>query len=88
MFIVECVSFILMIIIYFCNFVTFFLIFTIFFPYYSQFLEHSKSTHPLGRVGHTREVAEVVVFLASEKASFVTGVTIPIDGGRHATCLR
>ena len=35
----------------------------------------------LGRFGKSEEVAEVVVFLASEKASFVTGAVINIDGG-------
>ena len=37
---------------------------------------------PLGRVGHPREVGLVSVFLASEAASYITGQTIAIDGGR------
>ena len=36
---------------------------------------------PLGRVGHPQEFADVVVFLASERASYVTGVSIAVDGG-------
>ncbi|MEM7249942.1 MAG: SDR family NAD(P)-dependent oxidoreductase [Pseudomonadota bacterium] len=40
------------------------------------------SRTPLGRVGDASEVAEVVAFLASDKASYVTGETIYIDGGR------
>jgi NAD(P)-dependent dehydrogenase (short-subunit alcohol dehydrogenase family) len=36
---------------------------------------------PLGRFGEPREVAGPVVFLASDQASFVNGVTLPIDGG-------
>src|SRR5437870_5307641 len=37
---------------------------------YANFLEHSKTTHPLGRVGRANEVAELVFYLASEKASW------------------
>lgn len=55
---------------------------------YAEFLEHSKSTHALGRVGNVTEVAEAIVFLASERASFITGALLPIDGGRHAMCPR
>jgi NAD(P)-dependent dehydrogenase (short-subunit alcohol dehydrogenase family) len=55
---------------------------------YSAFLEHSKSTHPLGRVGQAGEVAELILFLASDRAGWITGVTVSIDGGRAATCLR
>lgn len=36
---------------------------------------------PLGREGQPRELAEVVAFLCSERASFITGATIPVDGG-------
>ena len=55
---------------------------------YAAFLERSKQTHPLGRAGEAGEVAELILFLASEKAGHMTGETIPIDGGRHLTCLR
>jgi NAD(P)-dependent dehydrogenase (short-subunit alcohol dehydrogenase family) len=55
---------------------------------YQAFLEHSKTTHPLGRVGQTSEVAELIYFLASEKASWITGATYEIDGGRAQTCAR
>ncbi len=55
---------------------------------YRQFLEHSKTTHPLGRVGEPREVAELIYFLASEKAAWITGATYEIDGGRAQTCAR
>ncbi|KAG5684227.1 hypothetical protein PVAND_013465 [Polypedilum vanderplanki] len=55
---------------------------------YAAFLERSKTTHPLGRPGTVDEVSEVITFLASSKASFITGAQVPIDGGRHATCLR
>jgi NAD(P)-dependent dehydrogenase (short-subunit alcohol dehydrogenase family) len=55
---------------------------------YERFLEHSKTTHPLGRVGDPKEIAELVLFLASEKAAWITGGTYSIDGGRALTCAR
>ena len=42
------------------------------------------SRTPLKRVGSPREIGDVVAFLASEKASYVTGETIYVDGGRIA----
>ncbi len=39
---------------------------------------------PLGRLGQPHEVAEVAAFLASDRASFVTGAIVPVDGGRVA----
>ena len=55
---------------------------------YAGFLEHAKDTHPLGRAGSPDEIAELIAFLLSEKAAWITGETIAIDGGRHLTCLR
>jgi NAD(P)-dependent dehydrogenase (short-subunit alcohol dehydrogenase family) len=55
---------------------------------YENFLEHSKTTHPIGRVGDPKEIAELVFYLASEKASWITGATYQIDGGRALTCAR
>jgi NAD(P)-dependent dehydrogenase (short-subunit alcohol dehydrogenase family) len=55
---------------------------------YEKFLEHSKTTHPLGRVGDPKEIAELIFYLASEKASWITGGTYQIDGGRALTCAR
>ncbi|XP_055373040.1 uncharacterized oxidoreductase TM_0325-like [Condylostylus longicornis] len=55
---------------------------------YNKFLEHSKNTHAMGRPGQASEVAEAIAFLASECASFTTGTSIPVDGGRHAMCPR
>lgn len=55
---------------------------------YEAFLERSKTTHPLGRVGKPEEVADLILFLASSKAGWITGATFAIDGGRGQTCAR
>ncbi len=55
---------------------------------YKKFLENAKKTHPLGRPGEASEIAELVFFIASEKASWITGATYEIDGGRGQTCAR
>jgi len=55
---------------------------------YAEFLERSKTTHPLGRVGTPEEIAGVIAFLVSPASGWITGETVAIDGGRHLTCLR
>lgn len=55
---------------------------------YEKFLEHSKTTHPLGRVGRTEDIAEAILFLASARSGWITGETLAVDGGRHLTCAR
>jgi NAD(P)-dependent dehydrogenase (short-subunit alcohol dehydrogenase family) len=55
---------------------------------YAAFLAHSKTTHPLGRPGTPEEIADLIAFLVSPAAAWMTGETISIDGGRHLTCLR
>ena len=55
---------------------------------YQAFLERSKTTHPIGRVGKAKEIAELILFLASPHAGWITGVTYSIDGGRAQTCAR
>ncbi|XP_071447789.1 3-oxoacyl-[acyl-carrier-protein] reductase FabG-like [Hetaerina americana] len=55
---------------------------------YKKFLEHSKETHALGRPGTAEEVAKAIAFLASDDASFITGATLAVDGGRNIMCPR
>lgn len=46
-----------------------------------EVVDNLVNLHPIGRLGEPREVARTVLFLASDDASFITGVTLPIDGG-------
>lgn len=55
---------------------------------YANFLEKCKQTHALQRPGNVDEVAAAIQFLSSESSSFITGVNLPVDGGRHAMCPR
>jgi NAD(P)-dependent dehydrogenase (short-subunit alcohol dehydrogenase family) len=55
---------------------------------YRAFLERSKETHPIGRPGQADEIADLILFLCSPRAAWITGDTISIDGGRHLTCAR
>ncbi len=55
---------------------------------YEAFLTHSKTTHPIGRPGKPEEVGDLIYYLASDKAGWITGATYEIDGGRGQTCAR
>ena len=55
---------------------------------YAGFLERSKTTHPIGRVGRPEEVAALILFLLSDEAGWVTGATMSIDGGRALASAR
>ena len=45
----------------------------------------SKKLPPVGRLGTPRDVADAVLYLASPAAAFITGITLPVDGGGTAT---
>ena len=49
--------------------------------YLTEFFKNAHSFVPLGRAGTSDEVANLIVWLASEEASFMTGAVIPVDGG-------
>lgn len=44
-------------------------------------LQNLVGLHPIGRLGESEEVAELILWLGSDKTSFVTGSYYPIDGG-------
>jgi 3-oxoacyl-[acyl-carrier protein] reductase len=52
-----------------------------------EVLAESARPIPLGRVGEPAEFGAVVAFLASEQASYITGVSLPVDGGRIKSTL-
>jgi NAD(P)-dependent dehydrogenase (short-subunit alcohol dehydrogenase family) len=47
-------------------------------------LKRYGASHPIGRIGTGRDIANVVLFLASDKASFMTGEYVCVDGGYMA----
>jgi NAD(P)-dependent dehydrogenase (short-subunit alcohol dehydrogenase family) len=48
-----------------------------------ELLKRTKARIPLGRLGTPEEIARVVLFLASDAASYVTGAIVPMDGGAN-----
>ncbi|HEU0115590.1 MAG TPA: SDR family NAD(P)-dependent oxidoreductase [Thermomicrobiales bacterium] len=46
-----------------------------------EYLAAIEAMHPMGRIGEPREVAQAILFLASDDASFITGAVLPVDGG-------
>jgi NAD(P)-dependent dehydrogenase (short-subunit alcohol dehydrogenase family) len=50
----------------------------------TAFVQLAGAAHPMGRIGRPEEVAAAILFLASDEASFITGVALPVDGGMWA----
>lgn len=46
-----------------------------------EYLDDIAKMHPMGRLGDPAEVAQAILFLASDDASFITGTVLPVDGG-------
>lgn len=47
----------------------------------AEYLSTVTAAHPMGRLGEPAEVANAILFLASDEASFITGAILPVDGG-------
>jgi len=55
-----------------------------FYEQYPDFMDEAKDFTPAGRLGYPDDVAPTIVYLASDAAKFVYGVSIVIDGGQVA----
>ena len=52
---------------------------------HKQFYDYLKKRHPMGRFGTTREVAQAILYLASNESAWITGTILAVDGGWAAT---
>lgn len=52
---------------------------------YEEFIKDPRHNVPLGRIGNTEEAANVITFLVSDAASYVTGTSVNVDGGMGGT---
>lgn len=46
-----------------------------------KLMELNKSTHPIGRIGEVSDTSAAIAYVASDSASFITGILLPVDGG-------
>ena len=53
-------------------------------PAHGDFGPALKALSPLGRYGEVDDIGNAVAFLASDKAKYVTGTAVPVDGGANA----
>lgn len=53
-------------------------------PNQQEFRQSLNSMQPLGRIAMPEDIAQAIVFLASDRAAFITGAVIPVDGGYTA----
>ncbi|MNY70213.1 3-oxoacyl-[acyl-carrier-protein] reductase FabG [compost metagenome] len=51
---------------------------------WEEFAQDPRHDIPLGRIGNAEEAANVITFLSSDAASYVTGTSVNIDGGKSA----
>lgn len=49
---------------------------------YAEVIENTTKTHPIGRIGNTQDCVNAISFLAKDSSSFITGVNLPVDGGK------
>ncbi|MFB6102229.1 MAG: SDR family oxidoreductase [Haloplanus sp.] len=57
------------------------------YPDYETGVEERVAGNPLERIGQPEEFGDVVAFLSSDRASYVNGAAVPVDGGDHASNL-
>ncbi len=52
-------------------------------PHYEKIRDNAIKTTPIPRIGEAEDVADAVAFLASDRASYITGDVLHVTGGRY-----